>query len=433
MRRLDTAAPDFAARFAALRVASEEVDPGVVADVAGIIARVRTGGDAALLEYTTRFDRWSPSSAAQLEIPQADLERALDSLDRTQRAALEAAAQRIADYHARQRVDSWEYTDAHGSVLGQRVRPIQRVGVYVPGGQAAYPSTVLMNAIPARVAGVHEIIMVSPATGGAHSPVVLAAARIAGVDRVFGIGGAQAVAALAYGTATLPRVDKIVGPGNRYVAAAKRLVYGAVGIDMLAGPSEVVIVADASAPAHWLALDLCAQAEHDPDARAVLLSADAAVLDAVQQALAQVLPTLERCGLIEQALERHGALILTRDVAEAVRLASELAPEHLELALAGAEAWLEHVQHAGAVFLGHHAPEVLGDYCAGPNHVLPTGGSARFSSALGVYDFVTRTSVLRLAPETARQLAPIAVTIATAEGLTAHARAAACRSEDDGT
>lgn len=427
MRRLDAAAPDFDAAFAALRAAGAAPDPALEAQVARILADVRARGDVALLEYSARFDGLALNDAGALAVSAPVLDAALDSLDGAVRGALESAARRIRAYHEHQRQESWSVATPGGGRLGQRATPMARVGVYVPGGRAAYPSTVLMNAIPARVAGVGEIVMVSPAPGGQMSPVVLAAARIAGVDRVLRIGGAQAIAALAYGTASVPAVDKIVGPGNRYVASAKRQVYGQVGIDLIAGPSEVVIVADDSAPARWLALDLCAQAEHDEQARALLLSPDAAVLDAVARELAVLVPTLERRAIIEAALRDHGALVRTRDVDHALALAADLAPEHLGLALRDAEGWLERAGPAGAIFVGHHASEVLGDYCVGPNHVLPTAGSARFSSPLGVYDFVRRSSVVRLGGAEAVELAGIAAVLARAEGLTAHARAAAAR------
>jgi histidinol dehydrogenase len=430
MRRLDAAQPDFAAAFAALRAAGERPDPQVEAQVAEILAQVRRDGDAALLAYTARLDGHAAPDVAALEVPVAQLDAALAGLAPALREALEAAAARVRAYHAHQRPASWSFATPGGGALGQRVAPLDRVGVYVPGGRAAYPSTVLMNVIPARVAGVREVVMVSPAPGGAGNPAVLAAARIAGVDRVWRVGGAQAIAALAYGTASVARVDKIVGPGNRYVAAAKRQVYGEVGIDMVAGPSEVVIVADASAPAHWLALDLCAQAEHDEAARALLLSPDSAVLDAVARELEAIVPTLERRAIVEAALAAHGALVRTRDIPHALALAADLAPEHLGLAVHDAQRWLDHAGPAGAIFLGHRASEVLGDYCAGPNHVLPTGGGARFGAPLGVYDFVRRSSVMCLGVADARELAGVAGTLARAEGLTAHARAAAARLDE---
>ncbi|MDD3651004.1 histidinol dehydrogenase [Immundisolibacter sp.] len=429
MRRLDTGAAGFQAAFAALKAAGAPDDADVQAPVQAILAAVRGQGDAALLDCTRRFDGWQPASAQDLEVPRERLETAAAAVTPAQWQALEAAAARLRAYHAHQRQESWQYREADGSVLGQRVTPLDRVGVYVPGGKAAYPSSVLMNVIPAKVAGVGEIVMVSPTPGGVDNPLVLAAAHIAGVDRVFRIGGAQAVAALAYGTVTVPAVDKIVGPGNRYVAAAKRQVFGTVGIDMIAGPSEVVIVADGSVPADWLVWDLFAQAEHDEQARSILLCPDAAYLDTVQARMDALLPTSERRSIIEAALAAHGALIQTRDLAEAARLASELAPEHLELAVAEPQALLAHVRHAGAIFMGAHSPEAIGDYCAGPNHVLPTARTARFSSPLGVYDFQKRSSLIALSATAAATLAPLAAQLARGEGLTAHARSAECRSE----
>ena len=429
MRRLDSRAAGFEAAFASLQAAGAPDDVEVQAPVQAILSAVREHGDEALLDCTRRFDGWTPASAGALEIPRAQLDAAVATITPAQRDALQAAAERVRAYHRHQRQESWQYSEADGSVLGQRVTPLDRVGVYVPGGKAAYPSSVLMNVIPAKVAGVADIIMVSPTPGGIENPLVLAAAGIAGADRVFRIGGAQAVAALAYGTATVPAVDKIVGPGNRYVAAAKRQVFGTVGIDMIAGPSEVVIVADGSAPAEWLAYDLFAQAEHDEQARSILLCPDAAYLDRVAERMAALLPGLERQAIVEAALRRHGALILTRDLTEAAALASALAPEHLELAVTDPQALLPHIRHAGAIFLGAHSPEAIGDYCAGPNHVLPTARTARFSSPLGVYDFQKRSSLIGLTAAGAAALAPLAAELARGEGLTAHARSAECRLE----
>ncbi len=429
MRRLDSRAAGFEAAFASLQAAGAPDDVEVQAPVQAILSAVREHGDEALLDCTRRFDGWTPAGASALEIPRAHLDAAVAAITPARRDALQAAAERLRAYHQHQRQESWQYSEADGSVLGQRVTPLDRVGVYVPGGKAAYPSSVLMNVIPAKVAGVAEIIMVSPTPGGVENPLVLAAAGIAGADRVFRIGGAQAVAALAYGTATIPAVDKIVGPGNRYVAAAKRQVFGTVGIDMIAGPSEVVIVADGSAPAEWLACDLFAQAEHDEQARAILLCPDAAYLARVAGRVAALLPALGRCAIVEAALRQHGALILTRDLTEAATLASALAPEHLELAVADPQALLAHVRHAGAIFLGAHSPEAIGDYCAGPNHVLPTARTARFSSPLGVYDFQKRSSLIGLSAAGAAALAPLAAELARGEGLTAHARSAECRLE----
>lgn len=429
MRRLDSQAAGFGMAFDTLKAVGAPDDAFVQGAVQAILAAVREQGDAALLDHTRRFDNWQPASAQDLEVPRARVEAAAAGLTAPQRQALEAAATRLRAYHEQQRQDSWQYREADGSVLGQRVTPLDRVGVYVPGGKAAYPSSVLMNVVPAKVAGVGEIVMVSPTPGGVDNPLVLAAAHIAGADRVFRIGGAQAVAALAYGTAQVPAVDKIVGPGNRYVAAAKRQVFGTVGIDMIAGPSEVVIVADGSVPADWLVWDLFAQAEHDEQARSMLLCPDATYLDEVQARMAALLPTSERHAIIDASLAAHGALIQTRDLVEAAQLASDLAPEHLELAVADPQALLAHIRHAGAIFLGAHSPEAIGDYCAGPNHVLPTARTARFSSPLGVYDFQKRSSLIALSAAGAATLAPLAAELARGEGLDAHARSAECRLE----
>ena len=420
---------DFDAKLAALTAWSEERDEEVADRVRGILRDVAKRGDAALVEYTNRFDRRDVAGMDALVVGHDQLQAALERIPAEQRQALEAAAERVRRYHEKQKQDSWQYREADGTLLGQQVTPLDRAGIYVPGGKAAYPSSVLMNALPAKVAGVGEIIMVSPAPDGEINDMVLAAAAIAGVDKLFTLGGAQAVAALAYGTETVPAVDKIVGPGNRYVAAAKRQVFGTVGIDMIAGPSEVVIVADGSVPVDWLAYDLFAQAEHDEQARAILLCPDAAYLDRVAARVAALLPGLDRRAIVETALREHGALILTRDLTEAATLASALAPEHLELAVADPEALLPHVRHAGAIFLGAHSPEAIGDYCAGPNHVLPTARTARFSSPLGVYDFQKRSSLIGLSAAGAATLAPLAAELARGEGLMAHARSAECRLE----
>ena len=427
VRVLDTADPGFAAELARLLDRARTAEAGVEADVREIIAQVRARGDAALLDYTRRFDRHQPASAAALEIPRPRLAQARRSVAPDRLAALETAADRIRVYHERQKLESWSYTEADGTMLGQRVTPLEHVGLYVPGGKAAYPSSVLMNAIPARVAGVSELIMATPAPDGELNDMVLAAAAVAGVDRVFAIGGAQAIAALAHGTETVPRVDKIVGPGNVYVATAKRLVFGAVDIDMIAGPSEIVVVCDGRTDPEWAAMDLCAQAEHDEDAQAILISPDAGFIEKVRAAVARLLPTLERRDIIAAALAARGALIGVRDLDEAVTLANRIAPEHLELALDDAEAVAARVRHAGAIFLGRHTPEALGDYCAGPNHVLPTAGTARFSSPLGVYDFQKRTSLIRCSEKGATALARTASVLARAEGLEAHARSAEYR------
>ena len=425
--RLDTRDPGFRERFRSLVAHEDTADAAVLATVREVIAAIRTQGDAALCEYTRRFDRHEVASAAALELPRERITAAVNDCDPRLREALLAAAARIRRYHEHQRIEPWSLVENPGDLLGQRVTPLERVGVYVPGGKAAYPSTVLMNVIPAKVAGVGEVIMAVPAPGGEIGPIVLSAAGIAGVDRVFTIGGAQAIAALAYGTETVPRVDKIVGPGNRYVAAAKAMVFGRVGIDLIAGPSEVVVVCDGTAPAEWVTMDLFAQAEHDAEARAILLCPDLDFIEAVAACIERELPGMERAAIIGASLAGRGALIRVRDLEEALDLANAIAPEHLELAVADPERWLPEVRHAGAIFLGCHAAEVLGDYCAGPNHVLPTAGTARFSSPLGVYDFQKRSSVIRCSVETARELCGIASVLARAEGLTAHARAAECR------
>ena len=430
IKRLSTADEDFRQQFTKLRDFNDGEDSAVTQAVATIIAEVRERGDAALLDYTRRFDGYAIDDAAEFELPRARLQNALASINPELRAALQQAADRIREFHQNQTQSSWSITEADGSELGQRVTALERVGVYVPGGKAAYPSTVLMNVIPAKVAGVSEIIMTVPAPDGHVEDSVLAAAAIAGVDRAFCVGGAQAVAALAYGTATVPSVDKIVGPGNIYVATAKRMVFGRVGIDMFAGPSEILIVCDGATNPDWVAMDLFSQAEHDEDAQAILMSPDTNYLDAVEQAINRLLAGMERADIIGAALSGRGALILVRDLDEAVALTNEIAPEHLQLSVEAPEAMLEHIQHAGAVFLGRHTSEVLGDYCAGPNHVLPTGRTARFSSPLGVYDFQKRMSVIKSSAEGASRLGRTAAVLARAEGLTAHARSAEYRVDE---
>ncbi|MEI7678963.1 MAG: histidinol dehydrogenase [Betaproteobacteria bacterium] len=427
LKRLASSAPDFAVRLAALLAFEAAQDPQIDTAVAAIPADVKQRGDAALLDYTKRFDRVTAGSAAELEIGRADLQRALDGLPVTQRAALETAAARVRAYHERQLAQSWSYTEEDGTRLGQQVTPLERVGIYVPGGKAAYPSSVLMNALPAKVAGVDEIIMVVPTPGGERNALVMAAAALAGVDRVFTVGGAQAVAALAYGTATIPAVDKIVGPGNAYVAAAKRRVFGMVGIDMVAGPSEILIICDGSTDPDWIAMDMFSQAEHDELAQAILLSPDAAFIDRVAASIERQLAGMPRHAVIRAALENRGALIQVRDLDEACAISNRIAPEHLELSLADAESWLPKIRNAGAVFIGSHTSEALGDYCAGPNHVLPTSRSARFSSPLGVYDFQKRTSVIAVSPRGAQSLGAVAAELARGEGLTAHAQSAEYR------
>jgi histidinol dehydrogenase len=427
--RLDSTQADFAARLDRLLQFDDAADTAIETAVAAILADVRARGDAAVLEYTARFDRLHADSVAGLELAPSRLQAALAGLPGETREALDAAAERIRRYHQHQVQTSWSYTEADGTLLGQMITPLDRVGLYVPGGKAAYPSSVLMNAIPARVAGVEELIMVVPTPDGEQNPLVLAAAAIAGVDRVFTVGGAQAVAALAYGTETVPQVDKIVGPGNAYVAAAKRRVFGTVGIDMIAGPSEILVIADGTTPPDWVAMDLFSQAEHDEMAQSILLSPDAAYLDAVARSIDRLLGEMPRSAVIRTSLGNRGALIRTRDLAEACAIANHIAPEHLELSVADAEALLPRLRHAGAIFIGKHTCEALGDYCAGPNHVLPTSRTARFSSPLGVYDFQKRTSLIHVSPAGAQTLGRIAATLAEGEGLQAHARSAQLRFE----
>jgi histidinol dehydrogenase len=427
MRRLDTADADFADQLHELSNWSEDVDAEVVDAVEEIVAAIRCRGDEALLEYSRKFDQLPATTAANLELPTQRLQLALGRIDSRQREALETAAGRIRDFHERQLQTSWDYRDSTGSLLGQKVTALQRVGVYVPGGKASYPSSVLMNILPARIAGVEEIIMVVPTPGGELNEMVLAAAAIAGADRVFTIGGAQAVAALAYGTETVPRVDKIVGPGNIYVATAKKRVFGQVGIDMIAGPSEILIICDGATNPDWIALDLFSQAEHDENAQSILLSPDDEFLQAVSASIERLLPTMERAGIIRSSLTGRGAMIKTRDIGDAIEVSNRLAPEHLELSVDEPESLLADIRHAGAVFLGRYSAETFGDYCAGPNHVLPTSGTARFSSPLGVYDFQKRSSIIMCSAEGVAELAPIAATLARAESLQAHALAAECR------
>ncbi len=424
--RLRSRDEDFGTAFQALLQRSEDDSRKAEVVARDIVEDVRLRGDAALLMWTERLDKRVARSAADLEVPAHLLRAAFEGLPRAEQEALTEAAARIRAFHEHQVLSPHMQQDALGSRLGQKVTPLDRVGLYVPGGKAAYPSSVLMNAIPARIAGVAELIMMAPAPG-APSALVLAAAHVAGVDRVFLAGGAQAVAALAYGTATVPRVDKIVGPGNAYVAAAKRLVYGRVAIDMIAGPSEVAIVCDGRTDPTWIAYDLFAQAEHDEGAQALLFAPDPAFLDAVAAEIERLLPGMERRAIIEAALAGHGALIEVQDLDEALDLVNEVAPEHLELSFDGAEAMLDRVRHAGAIFVGRYTAESLGDYCAGPNHVLPTSGTARFSSPLGVYDFQKRTSIVMCTPEGAAKLGKTASVLARGEGLTAHALSAECR------
>lgn len=430
IKRLTTRDADFSRQLDALLAFENAQDDSIERTVAEILAAVRARGDAAVLDYTRRFDQLQAQSVAELMLPRQELEAALRDLPPAQRTALEQAADRIALYHRKQLAASWEYTEADGTRLGQKVTPLDRVGLYVPGGKAAYPSSVLMNAIPAKVAGVSELIMVVPTPRGEKNALVLAAAALAGVDRVFTLGGAQAVGALAYGTQTVPQVDKIVGPGNAYVAAAKRRVFGVVGIDMVAGPSEVLVIADGSTEPDWVAMDLFAQAEHDELAQSILLCPDPRFIDAVAGSIARLLPHMPRKEVIAASLSGRGALIEVRDLDEACAIANRIAPEHLELSFADANeanALAGGIRHAGAIFIGRFTSESLGDYCAGPNHVLPTSRSARFSSPLGVYDFQKRTSIIEVSADGADRLGRIAATLAHGEGLQAHARAAELR------
>ncbi len=435
IRRLSTAAADFDAQFQALQHWSAETDAAIETRVSEIIADVRARGDEALLELTARLDGVHAVSMAALEIGPDELRAAMDAITPAQRSALVAAAERVRDYHQRQLdacARSWHYLDADGSLLGQMVTPLDRVGIYVPGGKAAYPSSVLMNAIPAQVAGVGEIVMVVPTPRGERNALVLAAAFVAGAHRVFTLGGAQAVAALAYGTASVPRVDKITGPGNAYVASAKRRVFGRVGIDMIAGPSEILVLADGTTPPDWVAMDLFSQAEHDELAQSILLCPDAAYLDAVQEAIDRLLPDMPRRDVIRASLQGRGALIHTRSMEEACAISNRIAPEHLEISASEPGRWEPLLKHAGAIFLGAYTSESLGDYCAGPNHVLPTSGTARFSSPLGVYDFVKRSSLIQVSAAGAQVLGPVAAELAYGEGLQAHARAAEMRLQGQG-
>jgi histidinol dehydrogenase len=427
IKRLSTRQADFDTQLSALLAFEETADEKLEVTVAAILADVRKRGDAALLEYTRRFDRMTVSSAAAMEIPKSELRIAFEGLPAEQRNALEQAAQRVTDYHKKQLQASWSYIDADGTLLGQQVTSLDRVGLYVPGGKAAYPSSVLMNALPAKVAGVAELIMVVPTPDGVKNQLVLAAAYLAGADRVFTVGGAQAVAALAYGTATIPKVDKIVGPGNAYVAAAKRRVFGVCGIDMIAGPSEILVICDGQTDPDWIAMDLFSQAEHDELAQAILLSPDEKYIEAVAQSANRLLEQMPRRDIIQTALEDRGALIHVADLDEACTISNRIAPEHLELSVADPQAWLPKLKHAGAIFMGRYTSEALGDYCAGPNHVLPTSGTARFSSPLGVYDFQKRSSLIQVSAQGAQKLGKIASVLAFGEGLQAHAQSALFR------
>ena len=427
IRRLSSLDADFDLQLDQLLAFESSQDEKLETTVAAILKDVRIRGDAALLEYTQRFDRLPVNSAVSLEISKSELRAAFEGLPAEQRTALEHAAQRVTAYHQKQLQTSWSYTEEDGTMLGQQISPIERVGLYVPGGKAAYPSSVLMNALPAKVAGVSELIMVVPTPDGVRNPLVMAAAYLVGVDRVFTIGGAQAIAALAYGTATIPRVDKIVGPGNAYVASAKRRVFGAVGIDMVAGPSEILVICDGKTNPDWIAMDLFSQAEHDELAQAILLTPDVAYADAVHASAERLLEQMPRRDIIRTALENRGALITVRDMEEACVISNRIAPEHLELSVDDAQQWLPKIKHAGAIFMGRYTSEALGDYCAGPNHVLPTSGTARFSSPLGVYDFQKRSSLIQVSRQGAATLGEIAATLAYGEGLQAHAQSALLR------
>ncbi len=431
INRLDTLQPDFDSQLMQLLAIDVQADESIDKVAANIIADVRKRGDAAVLEYTNRFDRLSEQTLSALEIPITACQAALNSLPEARRQALQTAADRIRSYHKHQKEacggSGYTYTDENGTILGQKITPIDRVGIYVPGGKAAYPSSVLMNAIPAQVAGVPEIIMVVPTPDGVRNELVLAAAGLAGVNRIFAIGGAQAVAALAYGTETIPVVDKIVGPGNAFVAAAKRRVFGQVGIDMIAGPSEILVLCDGTTDPDWIAMDLFSQAEHDELAQSILVCPDANFLDQVQNSINRLLPKMERQEIIRTSLSNRGLMIKTKDMEEACAISNKIAPEHLEVSTSTPEKWLAQLRHAGAIFLGRFTSESLGDYCAGPNHVLPTSRTARFSSPLGVYDFQKRSSIIQVSEKGAHILGEVAVELATGEGLEAHAKSAAYR------
>jgi len=430
IRRISSGDPGFQGEFAALTSVSMESDTILQGEVRAILEDIQRRGDDAVLEYTLRFDKLDARRLSDLEIPRTDQVSALESLAAGVRQALETAAERVKAFHEHQRLSSWSYTEDDGTVLGQKVNALDRVGVYVPGGRGSYPSSVLMNVVPAKVAGVPEVIMVVPTPNGERNPLVLAAAALTGVDRLFTIGGAQAIGALAYGTHSIPPVDKIVGPGNAYVAAAKRQVFGRVGIDMIAGPSEILIICDGRTSPDWIAMDLFSQAEHDELAQCILISPDRLFLDQVEESILRLIGTLPRQKTIRASLAGRGAMILVKDLDEACAIANRIAPEHLELSVENPEALLAAIRHAGAVFLGRHASEAVGDYCAGPNHVLPTSRTARFSSPLGVYDFQKRTSIVGVSREGARTLGRIAATLARGEGLDAHAVSAEYRVDD---
>ncbi|RMH16807.1 MAG: histidinol dehydrogenase [Gammaproteobacteria bacterium] len=428
--RLNSADKDFWPRLEQLRSWNSLSDERITNTVRDILHQVRTRGDEALLEYTGRFDRLEADSVSDLEVGQDRILQAWESLGQAHQQALAFSADRVRRYHEHQKGESWRYTEEDGTVLGQKVTPLDRAGLYVPGGKASYPSSVIMNAIPAKVAGVEEVVMVVPAPQGELNPMVLAAAKVAGVDRVFTVGGAQAVAALAYGTETIPAVDKIVGPGNIYVATAKAMIFGAAGIDMVAGPSEVLIICDGSADPDWVAMDLFSQAEHDEEAQSILIATDADYLDRVQASIDRLLPEMERREIIGTSLQNRGAMILVQDLDEAARISNYIAPEHLELSVEDAEVLCEKIHNAGAIFMGHYTAEPVGDYCAGPNHVLPTSRTARFSSPLGVYDFQKRSSIIMCSAQGASTLGQPTSLLARSEGLTAHARSAEYRIQD---
>jgi histidinol dehydrogenase len=427
IKRLSSQSGDFWQQLEKLQDRSSEADSRVVGRVEEIIKIVRDRGDAALVELTAELDGLSVGSVSELELSADRLQQAWENLPEPEREALAQAAARIESYANHQKLESWEYREADGTILGQQITPLDSVGLYVPGGKAAYPSSVLMNAIPARVAGVNELVMVVPTPAGVVNEMVLAAAHVAGVNRVFTVGGAQAVAALAYGTESIPAVDKIVGPGNIYVATAKRLVFGQVGIDMIAGPSEILVICDGQTNADWIAMDLFSQAEHDEDAQAILVSMDSSFLDEVENSINRQIENLPRADIISRSLMAHGALVLVRDMEEAIQVANRIAPEHLELSVENAASLIASIRHAGAIFMGRYTAEALGDYCAGPNHVLPTSRTARFSSPLGVYDFQKRSSVISCSPESASKLGKLASVLARGEGLDAHARSAEFR------
>ena len=425
--KLSSTQPDFQKNLDKLLAWESVSNTNVAKTVDDIIANIRAKGDQALVDYTNQFDRMNTNSMSELTIEVSKLKDAFDTLDTKEKTALKTAADRVRTYHDKQKQDTWTYTEDNGTMLGQKITPLDRVGLYVPGGKAAYPSSVLMNAIPAKVAGVEELIMVVPTPDGVTNQLVLAAAYISGVDTVFTVGGAQAVAALAYGTETVPKVDKIVGPGNIYVATAKRVVFGQVGIDMIAGPSEILIICDGKTNPDWVAMDLFSQAEHDEDAQSILLCPDADFIAQVEASIAKLLPTMDRKDIIATALKDRGALIQTQDMNEAVAISNKIAPEHLELSVEDPQTMLDEIKHAGAIFMGRNTCESVGDYCAGPNHVLPTSGTARFSSPLGVYDFQKKSSLIMVSDEGANLLGEVAATLADGEGLQAHAQSARYR------